>query len=135
MHNDHVNVTPLIDVVMCLIIFFLVCGRLAQQEAGDTITIPTAQLGREINITDHRLTIAVAPAADAAASVSPMLVLNGTRLDALAVPDVLKKAQAADASLQVIIRADEKTPYQFIAPLLDACATANISQVNFSTRE
>ena len=30
-----INVTPLIDVIMCLIIFFLLCGQFAKEEAND----------------------------------------------------------------------------------------------------
>src|SRR3954468_14060202 len=61
MHDEHVNVTPLIDVVMCLIIFFLVCGRLAQEEANDHVVIPRAALGKELAEQRGRLLINVVP--------------------------------------------------------------------------
>ena len=32
MTEEPVNVTPLIDIVMCLIIFFLICGKLVKDE-------------------------------------------------------------------------------------------------------
>ncbi len=59
MHDDHVNVTPLIDVIMCLIIFFLVCGTLAAQESNDRVVIPRAKLGQELSEQRDRLVINV----------------------------------------------------------------------------
>ena len=58
MHDEHVNVTPLIDVIMCLIIFFLCCSTLAKSEANDQVQIvidptPTERiwlLGNTFNI-------------------------------------------------------------------------------------
>lgn len=42
----HVNVTPMIDVVMCLIVFFLLVGNLARREAG-RVDLPSAAAGAE----------------------------------------------------------------------------------------
>ena len=47
MHTEHVNVTPLIDVIMCLIVFFLLCGQLAREESNDKVQIPRAELGAQ----------------------------------------------------------------------------------------
>ena len=48
MHDEHVNVTPLIDVIMCLIIFFLCCTTLAKNEVNDKVQIPRAEVGQEL---------------------------------------------------------------------------------------
>src|SRR4029079_16734939 len=61
MHDEHVNVTPLIDVIMCLIIFFLCCSTLAKSEANDQVTIPRAKLGQEMPEQRARLMINLLP--------------------------------------------------------------------------
>lgn len=43
---EAINVTPLIDVVMCLIIFFLIVGKLAS-ERGMAVNLPRADSGKE----------------------------------------------------------------------------------------
>ena len=48
MSSNHVNVTPLIDVIMCLIIFFLLCGQFARDEAKH-VSLPIADLGQEVD--------------------------------------------------------------------------------------
>src|SRR5947209_17273139 len=61
MHDEHVNVTPLIDVVMCLIIFFLCCSTLAKEETNEQVQIPRAQLGQTMADQRGRLVINLVP--------------------------------------------------------------------------
>lgn len=45
---EAINVTPLIDVVMCLIIFFLIVGKLAHEQ-GARVNLPATGLGTTDN--------------------------------------------------------------------------------------
>lgn len=45
---EAINVTPLIDVVMCLIIFFLIVGKLAHEQ-GARVNLPSTGLGTTDN--------------------------------------------------------------------------------------
>src|ERR1035437_43838 len=62
MHDEAVNVTPLIDVVMCLIIFFLVVGKLVKDETSGGVEVPRARHGQELDDQVGRLTINIIPA-------------------------------------------------------------------------
>ena len=54
------NMTPMIDVVFLLIIFFLVSSHLARQETQLELDLPTAASGREAAVESHpRLTVNV----------------------------------------------------------------------------
>ena len=147
MHDEHVNVTPLIDVVMCLIIFFLMVGKLVKDETVD-MHIPHAHLGQEMEDQMGRLTINVVPVLKDKDGVDippamrppPNVKLHGEEL--ITAKDGwkeltarLRKEKSDNPDLKVILRADENEKYDWIAPVLVACAQANIKNVNFSTKK
>jgi biopolymer transport protein ExbD len=140
MHDEHVNVTPLIDVVMCLIIFFMICGNLAKDEANDQVTIPKASLGQELSEQRDRLIINVVQAPDAAPggrinpAIEPEIYVRGQRMPQAALTAYLDREKRSAPDLKVILRADRGLAYNWIAPILISCAQANIKSVNFSTK-
>ena len=138
MPDEHVNVTPLIDVMMCLIIFFLVCGRLAAQESNDKMVIPKAELGQQLPEQRDRLLINVVPKETAGGhtepDVEPDVYIRGESLGMNELTVYLRNEKKETPDVKVIIRADKDIAYEWIAPVLTACAQAGIKSVNFSTR-
>lgn len=140
MHDEHVNVTPLIDVVMCLIIFFMICGKLAKDEANDDVKIPTASLGQELPEQRDRLIINVVHAPDSIhggqvdPSIQPDIYVRGQQISAADLESYLEKEKRDAPDIKVILRADRDLAYDWIAPILISCAQANIKAVNFSTK-
>jgi biopolymer transport protein ExbD len=149
MHDEHVNVTPLIDVVMCLIGFFMMVSKLVKDEMVEMV-IPRATVGLEMEDQAGRLTINVVPPRDANNNVIPV----NQRYATAAVPTVkmhgqevitgdgwkeltkrLRQERASNPDLKVILRADESEAYDWIGPVLVACAQADIKDVNFATRQ
>ncbi len=131
MSSNHVNVTPLIDVIMCLIIFFLLCGQFARDEAK-RVSLPIADLGQEVDKQGQLLVNLVAQPDPGA----PPQIYAGARpvsVDALAA--FLRQEEARNPDLNVMIRADQSLAYSYISPLLVACAQANIKSVNFAIRK
>jgi biopolymer transport protein ExbD len=136
MPDEHVNVTPLIDVMMCLIIFFLVCGRLAAQESNDKVVIPRAELGQQLPEQRDRLLINVVPKDPdhPNPNVEPDVYIRGTPVGMNDLTRYLRDEKGQTPDMKVIIRADKDIVYEWIAPVLTACAQAGIKSVNFSTR-
>src|SRR2546423_15703267 len=61
-HATHPNVTPLIDVVMCLIIFFMLVAKIGVSRGIDRdIDIPASILGQDLKDPGNALTLNVAP--------------------------------------------------------------------------
>src|SRR3569832_514922 len=61
-HGNHPNVTPLIDIVMCLIIFFMLVAKIGVSTGADqSITIPASILGQELKDPGQALTLNVRP--------------------------------------------------------------------------
>jgi biopolymer transport protein ExbD len=130
MSSHHVNVTPLIDVVMCLIIFFLLCGQFARDEAK-RVALPIAGLGEEID-KDNQLLVNVL----ARPEPTPPEIFAGAKpvsMDTLSA--FLRDEQSRNPELKVMIRADQQLTYSYISPILVACAQANIKSVNFAIRQ
>jgi biopolymer transport protein ExbD len=118
------NMTPMIDVVFLLIIFFLVSSHLAQREAQMQLPLPEAESGVNLAPTvPRRLTLNVL--ADGS------LLLAGRRITLTELPQRLAEVRAATGpELEVRIRGDRHVPYQHISPLLLACTRAGIGNVS-----
>jgi biopolymer transport protein ExbD len=121
------DMTPMIDIVFQLIIFFLVSSHLAKQEAQLPLPLPVAKSGSE-QPDDGQ---------------SPRVTLNMLRGDRLAwgtapitlaeIPARLKARRAQwGESLEVRIRGDRSVPYSAVGPLLRACAAAEVWNVTFA---
>jgi len=123
------NVTPLIDVVFLLIIFFLVSSHLAQQETQIEIALPSAASGREAADTSTaRVTINVL--------ADGQLLLGSEKVVTAEIGHRLQiEQQETTDDLAVRIRADRNIAYRHVEPLLLACAEAQIWNVSFAVVE
>lgn len=111
-----VNVTPMIDVVMVLIVFFLLVGHLAGERRG-SVDLPSARAG-----------VGESPAS------RPVFLLverdGALRLDGEPIAlDTLAQTLAPLRGRPVQIRAAKDTPYERIRPALDSCREAGIVEV------
>ena len=120
------NVTPLIDVVFLLIIFFLVSSHLAKQETQVELALPTATSGQgAVENPVDRVTINVLP--------DGQLLLGGESVAAERIGRRLQvERQRTTDDLEVRIRADRNVAYRHVEPLLVACARAEIWNVSFA---
>ena len=60
-HVSHPNVTPLIDIVMCLIIFFMLVAKIGVSTGAEQMDIPASILGTDIQDMGNTLTLNVRP--------------------------------------------------------------------------
>jgi len=122
------NMTPMIDVVFLLIIFFLVSSHLARQENRLPVDLPIASSFLPIDYERDSLTITVD--ADANWRVS------GNRIDEAMLPAILREhTSRGDSGASVRLRTDGKVNYDRIEPILREVALAGISDVTISVRE
>lgn len=116
------NMTPMIDVVFLLIIFFLVSSHLARRETRLELALPSAATGQADNDPAPRLTINVE--ADGA------LTLGTAPVDAAELASRLaaEREQQGDA-LRVRLRSDQAAPYSAVEPALVACSEAGVDDL------
>lgn len=117
-----INMTPMIDIVFLLIIFFLVSSHLAKKENEQKVELPTASSGIDEQQEKTTLTIHVD------AEGSPIAL--GDPIDLPALQNlVAQRVAEIGPTLRVRIRADRHAPYQHVAPLLKRIAQAGASDV------
>ncbi len=119
------NMTPMIDVVFLLIIFFLVSSHLARRETRLALDLPSAATGEPDNDPSPRLTINIE--ADGTLSLGPTPV----EADELMAKLAEAKSERGE-SLRVRLRGDQATPYAAIEPALAACAKAGVEDISLA---
>ncbi len=124
-----VNATPLIDVVMCLIVFFLMVGRLAEKQRVE-VRLPESALGEEERASE-RFVINVVEGAEGGAR----FVVGDRELSAEEVAGTLRSRLDAGADVSVQIRADRGMAYGMIEPAMDACVEAGVKNVRLATEK
>ncbi len=135
MQDTHINVTPLIDIIMCLIIFFLLVGHIAKAASIKGIKIPAAKNGKDLRNKTDQLIINLVPSSSGYSRNRPPRIWiwsNEISQDQLAA--YLRQQKRDDPKMKLILRADRSIPYKYIAPVLNSCAQAGIASIHFMTR-
>lgn len=123
------NITPMIDVVFLLIIFFLVASMFVRHEQAVEVVLPLSRQGnRDAESTSSRITITV--------DSQGRLSIGGVFLSEDEVTDRLQQLmiQAGDGSSspEVRIRSDQKAQYVHIRRLIEKCAAGNLRRIQFA---
>jgi biopolymer transport protein ExbD len=140
--QDAINVTPLIDVVLCLVIFFMIAAKIGVASGvDDSIRLPVTELGRELSTQSNILILNVAPGPKITALVDQSqrrpqpILLTDPKTNAHPLQEILKRLHQKNPTMRIIVRGDAQMPYADLEPLLQACANAGITSVNFGTRQ
>ncbi|MBM4000225.1 MAG: biopolymer transporter ExbD [Planctomycetes bacterium] len=118
------NMTPMIDVVFQLIIFFLVSSHLVKQEARMELPLPIADSGTLADEDASRSVINVR--ADGA------LLVAGRVIPAEQIRERLRAWRSEKGEFELRIRADRDTSFRFVEPILLACYREGVSNVVYS---
>ena len=117
-----INVTPLVDVMLVLLIVFMISAPLMQQ--GMKIDLPKANTG-SISETPQQLKVSISRSKQI--SIEEHVVPNG---------DFLKKLEAikvAKPDVEVAIQADQNLAYGFVAQVIAEIKKAGIQRVGLIT--
>jgi len=122
--------TPMIDVVFQLIIFFLLSSHLARQEKEMPLPLPTAKSATSA-AADNRPRLTVNVLAEGTVLVANRRVADDE------LQHLLRERRAAHGDdLEVRIRADRHVLYSRVEPVLVACTKSGIWNVAYAvTRE
>ena len=144
MKEGGVNVTPLIDIVMCLIIFFMLVAKIGVTR-GDlkSVALPETILGQKLKDFSNTLTLNVLPTNLDEPQVSTLV--NGQPRDIKVIDHVggqddqpllrvLKEFKKTHNEPKVIIRADKDLAYSQLEMVLLACADAEITDLEYETK-
>ena len=119
------NMTPMIDVVFLLIIFFLVSSHLAQQEIQPDLELPVAASGGPPPPSTPRVTVNLRADGQLLLGSQPVTADElGRRLQ--------HERQRVGRDLEVRLRSDRQVAYRHVEPVLVACAKSGIWNVTFA---
>lgn len=121
--DDEVDLTPMIDVVFLLIVFFMTVANMITAEKIE-IEMPVATHSVIPEEFGGRNTITVSRDGSLYAGVYPV------DLDGL--EEILNNELSNNPELKVYIRADSNTEHQFINDVMESCAAIGISNVIFA---
>ncbi len=121
-----INITPLVDVVLVLLLIFMLTAPVLQ--SGIDVAIPhtrsTAALTQErmvVTIDKDQNVYLQANGADKAINVNDL-------------PALLLSNQGADAQKTVYVRADERVPFGAFATVMDSIKRAGITNISIVTQ-
>jgi len=126
------NMTPMIDVVFLLIIFFLVASHFTNQENAVEVDLPKAENGNELPQDEmNRLTLSVPQSGELFIGVKQIAL---EELSALLLKEKTHRNERSEP-FQLRIRAGRSVPYSEVEPILLAAAEAGIADVQFAVME
>jgi len=139
------NLAPMVDVMMCLIIFFLIASRLSSEFKVD---LPWALAAKTVEGTElgNRVTITIRRPASGSDDTAEYVIRewDGQQIrDRALLPEdieALLKAQVVRAAqdkqpLRCVINADRMVMYKHVEIVLRACGVARIADIVFSVSE
>ncbi len=121
-----INMTPMIDVVFLLIIFFLVSSHLVRQETQIELPLPVAQSGVDDVPKDvPRITLNV--------KSDGQILLAGREIAVERLADRLRDLRSKEGDqIEVRVRTSRDAAYTYVEPILTACTQAGIWNVSFA---
>lgn len=122
------NITPLIDIVFLLIIFFLVASHFVRSDNAEAVDLPEASAADPDEDPALRLTISILD--DGSYSISGQAHSQDQVLQRI---ESLAAVAAAEGSApEVRIRADRDQRVALIRPLIEHCARHSIRSIQFA---
>ncbi len=117
-----INVTPLVDIMLVLLIIFMVTAKLIVSQSNVPLDLPKASNGRN----DIQVVFSVVLAADGSTQVDSKPVPNDEAILALA-----KEAAAKTPDLRAVIKADSAVQHGRVIHVLDLLKQAQVSKIAF----
>lgn len=120
------NITPLIDVVFLLIVFFVMSNRMIHDEVAMELTLPRETSGETLDESDKGKIIVNVESADVFYFGTKRVDLDELR------ERLLREKARATRETSVRIRANRNVPYGAIEPIMVLCAKTGFTDVSFA---
>ncbi len=123
----HINMTPMVDVVLCLLVFFMVATRLYDwDDTQFEVKVPQVASAAPLTSAPEDLELSI----EEPGKISSL----GKSYDLTGLTALLRQAKAGYADQAVQIRGDAHLEYQALADVLSCCDKAGISNIRLRVR-
>lgn len=127
--NDSINLTPLIDVVFLLLIFFMVSTTFTK-ETHLSIDLPEAE--GEPSVRENQAPMDILITAEGSYSVNGRSLVNNKMAT---LRSALEKASEGDTQVPLTITADAKAPHESVVRAMDAAGQLGFVHLSITTRQ
>ncbi len=117
-----INITPLVDVVLVLLVIFMITAPVLQ--SGIEVSVPKTRTVKEI--TEQRVVLTI----DRDAQV----FLGDKLVNIHDLPTLLRQGNEDTSKKVIYLRADERVPFGNFASLMDAVKQAGITNISIVTQ-
>lgn len=117
-----INITPLVDVVLVLLIIFMVTAPVLQ--SGIEVSVPKTRTVKEI--TEERIVISI--------DKQQRVFLENQPININQIADALRKKIRDPQHQSIFLRADEDVPFGAFATVMDAVKQSGITNVSIVTQ-
>jgi biopolymer transport protein ExbD len=123
-----INMTPVIDMVFLLLIFFLVASRFAEEERHLAVVLPSASEAKPLVAAPSELFVNV----DATGS----FFVDGRRVDEQELESILRQSVVNNPATQsVIIRADKHVVFEHVVVVMNLCNRTGVHGYSVATAD
>jgi biopolymer transport protein TolR len=119
---SQINVTPLVDVMLVLLVIFMVTAPILQQ--GVSVNLPQVRTG---SLSGESVQLVVTVAVDGS------VYLNDVSLPTTELPDKLKAVLRERPDRQVYLRADTDVPYGRVMSVMASIREAGVERLGMVT--
>ena len=117
-----INITPLVDVVLVLLIIFMLTAPILQ--SGIEVDVPKTKTVKEI--TEERLVISI--------DKQQRVFLGNDPINIHLIADTLRRKVRDPQHQSIFLRADENVPFGAFATVMDAVKQSGITNVSIVTQ-
>ncbi len=116
-----INITPLVDVVLVLLVIFMITAPVLQ--SGIEVNVPKTRTVKEIS--EQRVVLTI--------DKNQQVYLGDKMVNVHDIPRMLA-TQAKDVRKVIYLRADERVPFGAFASVMDAVKQAGITNISIVTQ-
>ena len=117
-----INVTPLVDVMLVLLIIFMVTAPMMQ--TGIDVNLPRVK-AKSVDVTEEKLVLTINDAKE--------IFLNKTKMSLMDIGTKLEYIFASRIDREVYLRADRNVPYGFVVEVMAEVRKAGVDKLGMIT--
>jgi len=117
-----INVTPLVDVMLVLLIIFMVTAPMMQ--TGIDVNLPRVK-AKSVDVTEEKLVLTI--------NESKEIFLNKTKLPLGEINSKLEAIFANRIDREIFLRADKNVPYGFVVEVMSEVRKAGVDKLGMIT--
>jgi biopolymer transport protein ExbD len=122
-----INMTPMVDVILCLLVFFMAATRLYDWDESEfLVSVPEVAEASPASAAPDDLILVI--------SKRGLVSIDASSYDLNQLVSRLREARESYANQGVVIRGDAALAYQDLADVLSACDEAGIRNVRLPVR-